>query len=324
MTVFNVTSRLCLALALTAAIGQAGTALAQNARTIIVGSGKAAVEVDLGVLNRLGPAPNLPRLLSPRPAMTAATAQPPGGVATPSLRDALRLPPAAGRSSTALRMPVPQPPTRERLVVRVPAQAAPRPPVAQTPIRKPVAKTPVIKAPMAAPKKPAPVTPAAIKTAAKKPAPKKPVMAKSVVAKPVPPKPPVTSAPKPAAKVAAVAPRVRVEAQTPNAPAAGARDWRIVFAADSADLTDEGRRAIGDVAALLAADTGKKISIRAHADSRKGGAGAARRLSFSRAIAIRAALIDKGVLSTRMHLWARGDRDKVTPRDLVEIRLIDQ
>ncbi|MED5338741.1 MAG: hypothetical protein VX606_11765, partial [Pseudomonadota bacterium] len=127
MTVFNVTSRLCLALALTAAIGQAGTALAQNARTIIVGSGKAAVEVDLGVLNRLGPAPNLPRLLSPRPAMTAATAHPPGGVATPSLRDALRLPPAAGRSSTALRMPVPQPPTRERLVVRVPAQAAPRP-----------------------------------------------------------------------------------------------------------------------------------------------------------------------------------------------------
>jgi|GEM_PF-4266703 len=304
MTVFNVTSRLCLALALTAAIGQAGTALAQNARTIIVGSGKAAVEVDLGVLNRLGPAPNLPRLLSPRPAMTAATAQPPGGVATPSLRDALRLPPAAGRSSTALRMPVPQPPTRERLVVRVPARAAPRPPVTQTPIRKPVSKTPVIKAPMAAPKKP--------------------VMAKPVVAKPVPPKPPVTSAPKPAAKVAAVAPRVRVEAQTPNAPAAGARDWRIVFAADSADLTDEGRRAIGDVAALLAADTGKKISIRAHADSRKGGAGAARRLSFSRAIAIRAALIDKGVLSTRMHLWARGDRDKVTPRDLVEIRLIDQ
>ena len=76
MTVFNVTSRLCLALALTAAIGQAGTALAQNARTIIVGSGKAAVEVDLGVLNRLGPAPNLPRLLSPRPAMTAVTAQP--------------------------------------------------------------------------------------------------------------------------------------------------------------------------------------------------------------------------------------------------------
>ena len=304
MTVFNVTSRLCLALALTAAIGQADTALAQNARTIIVGSGKAAVEVDLGVLNRLGPAPNLPRLLSPWPAMTAATTQPPGGVATPSLRDALRLPPAAGRSSTALRMPVPQPPTRERLVVRVPAQAAPRPPVTQTPIRKPVSKTPVIKAPMAAPKKP--------------------VMAKPVVAKPVPPKPPVTSAPKPAAKVAAVAPRVRVEAQTPNAPAAGARDWRIVFAADSADLTDEGRRAIGDVAALLAADTGKKISIRAHADSRKGGAGAARRLSFSRAIAIRAALIDKGVLSTRMHLWARGDRDKVTPRDLVEIRLIDQ
>ena len=304
MTVFNVTSRLCLALALTAAIGQAGTALAQNARTIIVGSGKAAVEVDLGVLNRLGPAPILPRLLSPRPAMTAATAQPPGGVATPSLRDALRLPPAAGRSSTALRMPVPQPPTRERLVVRVPAQAAPRPPVTQTPIRKPVAKTPIIKAPTAASKTP--------------------VMAKPVVAKPVPPKPPVTSAPKPAAKVAAVAPRVRVEAQTPNAPAAGARDWRIVFAADSADLTDEGRRAIGDVAALLAADTGKKISIRAHADSRKGGAGAARRLSFSRAIAIRAALIDKGVLSTRMHLWARGDRDKVTPRDLVEIRLIDQ
>ena len=79
---------------------------------------------------------------------------------TPGLRDALRLPPAAGRSSTALRMPVPQPPTRERLVVRVPARATPRPPVTQTPIRKPVSKTPVIKAPMAAPKKPAPVTPA--------------------------------------------------------------------------------------------------------------------------------------------------------------------
>ena len=120
---------------------------------------------------------------------------------------------------------------------------------------------------------------------------KKPVMAKPVVAKPVPPKPPVTSAPKPVA-VAAVALRVRVEAQTPNEPA-GRADY-IVFAADSADLTDEGRRAIGEVAA--AADTGKKISIRAHADSR-GALQAARRLSFSRAIAIRAALIDKGVLA---------------------------
>ena len=302
--VFNVTGWLCLALALTAVVGQAGTALAQNARTITVGSGKAAVVVDVGVLNRLGPAPNLPRLLSPRSAMTAAAAHPPRSVVTPSLLDALRLPPAAGRSSTALRMPVPQPRTRERLIARAPAPAAPRPPVTQTPIRNPVAKTPIIKAPTAAPKKP--------------------VTAKPVVAKPVPPKPPATSAPKPTSKVAAVAPRVRVESQTPNAPAAGARDWRIIFAADSADLTDEGRRAIGDIAALLAADKGKKISIRAHANSRKGGAGAARRLSFSRAIAIRAALIDKGVLSTRMHLWARGDRDKVTPRDLVEIRLIDQ
>ncbi|MEC7123317.1 MAG: hypothetical protein VXX13_10030, partial [Pseudomonadota bacterium] len=94
---------------MTAAIGQAGTALAQNARTIIVGSGKAAVEVDLGVLNRLGPAPNLPRLLSPRPAMTAATAPPPGGGATPRLRAALRVPPAAGRASPARPTPGPHP-----------------------------------------------------------------------------------------------------------------------------------------------------------------------------------------------------------------------
>lgn len=311
MTVFNVTSRLCLAFALTVAIGQAGTALAQNAQTIIVGSGKPAVEVDLGVLDRLGPAPNLPRLLAPRP--------PAAGVSTNNLRDALRLPPAAERSGGALRMPAPRSSAGDRLVVRVPARATPRPPVSQTPIRKPVAKAPVIEAIPATPKRPAPKQPAPIKSATKQP-----VMAKPVTAKPAPPKPPAVSKSKPAPKVAAVTPTVRVEAQTPKSPAAGPRDWRIVFPADSAELTDAGRRAIGDVAGILAVDTAKKVSIRAHADSRKGGAGAARRLSFSRAIAIRAALIDKGVLSTRMHLWARGDRDKVTPRDLVEIRLIDK
>ncbi|MGB1006875.1 MAG: hypothetical protein ACPGVX_06840, partial [Thalassobaculaceae bacterium] len=91
MTAFNVTSRLCLAFALTAALGQAGTALAQNAQTVFIGSGKPAVEVDQGVLDRLGPAPNLPRLLSPRPpaaATDATTAD--GGVSTDNLRDALR------------------------------------------------------------------------------------------------------------------------------------------------------------------------------------------------------------------------------------------
>ena len=295
-------------------LGQAGTALAQNAQTVFIGSGKPAVEVDQGVLDRLGPAPNLPRLLSPRPPAASVACTGDGGVSTDNLRDALRLPPAAQRSGSALRMPVPRASARDRLVVREPARATPRPPVSQAPIRAPVAKTPVIKPIAPAPKQPAPV----------KAAVKQPAVPKPVIAKPAPPKQPAASKPQPAPTVAAVAPAVRVEAQTPKTPAAGPRDWRIVFAADSAELSDAGRRAIGDVAGILAVDTAKKISIRAHADSRKGGAGAARRLSFSRAIAIRAALIDKGVLSTRMHLWARGDRDKVTPRDLVEIRLIDK
>ena len=174
------------------------------------------------------------------------------------------------------------------------------------------------------PKKGQAVERAPVKRLAQKSAPRKSVIAKPAISKPIAPKTPATSEQKEAQKLAAVTPQTSRQAQKLGKPLAGVRDWRIVFAANSTDLTDEGRRTIGKVAALLAGDTGKKVSIRAHADSSKGGAGAARRLSFSRAITIRAALINKGVLSTRMHLWARGDRDKVTPRDLVEIRLIDQ
>jgi outer membrane protein OmpA-like peptidoglycan-associated protein len=62
----------------------------------------------------------------------------------------------------------------------------------------------------------------------------------------------------------------------------------------------------------------------AYADGDEDNANKARRLSLSRALAVRAYLIDKQIQSTRMDVRALGNRTKESPKDRVDVVLVSR
>ena len=73
------------------------------------------------------------------------------------------------------------------------------------------------------------------------------------------------------------------------------------------------------VATTLMENTTVRIQLLAYAKASSDGASRARRLSLSRALAVRAYLIEKGVRSTRMDVRALGDKLGDGPADRVDI-----
>jgi outer membrane protein OmpA-like peptidoglycan-associated protein len=125
----------------------------------------------------------------------------------------------------------------------------------------------------------------------------------------------VTKAPPPA--TAAPARPAAVEA----GPAAAAH---IDFAAGTADLGAAARTELDGLAKTLAADQNKRVQLVAYATGSADEANQARRLSLSRALNVRAYLIDHGVRNTRMDVRALGNRDDgAAPADRVDIVMLD-
>ena len=99
----------------------------------------------------------------------------------------------------------------------------------------------------------------------------------------------------------------------------------IEFAAGAADLTPAARSALDAVAKALAGDEGKRVQLVAYATGAADEANQARRISLSRALNVRAYLIDHGVRNTRMDVRALGNRpDGSKPADRVEILFLDK
>lgn len=100
----------------------------------------------------------------------------------------------------------------------------------------------------------------------------------------------------------------------------------IAFPADGAMLDDQARagldRAVGDAAA----DPGLRFQLLAYA--RAGGASAskARRLSLSRALAVRSYLMESGIAGNRIDVRALGASDSAgdAPRDRVDVRIVER
>ena len=80
--------------------------------------------------------------------------------------------------------------------------------------------------------------------------------------------------------------------------------------------------AVKQLAAMVARLT-KKISLRlqllAYADGATPSGSQARRLSLSRALAVRSYLIEKGIRSTRIDVRALGNQVKGSPADRVDV-----
>ncbi|MBI3503419.1 MAG: OmpA family protein [Proteobacteria bacterium] len=286
---------------------------------------RASVEVDWSVLDEL----NQP------PAGTPAL-RPPRGVATNAGPRTPAAPLVANSSPAVHRAPL-VPPT---------AQAAPPPPAAFTPPPPPPSFPTIATAPAPAPAPSAtlpppppsvaaaPVTPAAPRPVTPPPAPAQmasappPPPPPSVLQSPQPlpapaavaPPPPAPAAPAPAA-AAPEAPAPQIAAAPPATRAVDGPLARLPFNAGSADIGDAGKAALAPVVAELQRDATARLQLQAYASGGDDQGGQARRLSLSRALAVRGQLIEQGIASTRMDVRALG-RTADGPPDRVDIVLV--
>jgi outer membrane protein OmpA-like peptidoglycan-associated protein len=125
---------------------------------------------------------------------------------------------------------------------------------------------------------------------------------------------------------AAVETAARAPEAAPTAPAGPGDLVRVLFDAGSAKLPADSRDSLQTLAVKLQDDENLRLQIEAYAQGTSDTASQARRLSLSRALAVRAYLIEKGVRSTRMDVRALGTKpsDPPAPSDRVDARLVER
>jgi outer membrane protein OmpA-like peptidoglycan-associated protein len=273
----------------------------------VIGRGAGGVVVNDEVLESLGPVRSAPALAYPSPGAVPAA---PGVVyRQPDTGQLL-----VSRPSTLL-FPPPRYP-KSRLTAQAPARGpaqAPQPGAAEPELASRLLVPP---APKAAPRAPSQVAETPAPAPKMAPVPVEPVAEKPVAAaEPPPPPQQVQPAPKPEAAEPAV------EAQTAALPPAGtlAEHVRVLFQEGSAELSDDARGRLASLAKVLKANAAVRVQLLAYAKGTAESASRARRLSLSRALTVRAFLIEEGVRSTRMDVRALGDKAGDGPVDRVDI-----
>ncbi len=87
------------------------------------------------------------------------------------------------------------------------------------------------------------------------------------------------------------------------------------------ELPDEAKPALRTMAAWLRANPDLRVRITGYASEKAKAGSEARRTSLYRTLAVRKYLVDNGVLSTRMDVFALGNKTDETPQDRVEVTL---
>ncbi len=278
----------------------------------------------------LFPPPTFPssRLTVPAPAGRAARTAPDTGTAEsrllvpkpaqPSAPDVARPEPAPAATAAVPREPVTPAPGLGTATAEIPpaTEAAPAP--AAEP-------TPAAAAPMAPTTEPvtlpAPPAVAELPTAAA-PAAEPPVA-------PLPAEPSLQDEPATAAAPSGT-PAVEAEPKATPQPepsqsaalpsAAGpVGEMRLTFDDGSAELTSTAMGQLDSLAKELLGKTDARVQLLAYAKASEDGSSRARRLSLSRALAVRAYLIEKGIRSTRMDVRALGSSFEDGPADRVDV-----
>ena len=295
------------ALPLAFAIGIAGTGLAQA--QVVVG-GKPEVEIDPTVLDQLGPPSNLPQLfLNEAPSAPGkVTLVPPKSLRASGKKKHHRLTvqeaaPQAEPGGVRLHPITHHANRAEKKSV---AKTAPE----STPVKESSAAASMPPTLAAPPPTPAPApaaTPAPVKTAP--------------MALTPPPAP--TPAPAPAASAQSNTPvALTAQPSTPENPAPVTSQEnisRISFDKDSARLPDGARDTLAHLASRMTEDATLEVQLLAYAAGDEENASKARRLSLSRALAVRSFLIDQGVRSTRIEVRALGNKVPEGSPDRVDI-----
>jgi outer membrane protein OmpA-like peptidoglycan-associated protein len=313
----------------------AATAMAQTARDV---DPRRPVTVDLGVLDQLGPPPTVPGLLLPTMPRAEEAPLPSGPAVRRPPQPRLRLPnvnrppPLVGPAAPTA------PPASEPIKLRPPRRVtrpatAPSPPphkpmdlVTTTP---PEAKPPA--PPAARQESPRRQTDVARRetppAAAAPPARRAPAMPEGVPPPPpplestAPPRPPSAAPP---TTVATRAPSTRPaqKAAPPRAPAADSGTVRLIFDPSTDDLTDDNTRMLAPQIATLEHDEELKLRIVAYAGGKGGSSISARRMSLSRALAVRSYLMDRGISASRLEVRALGNRSQDGPPDRVDTTVV--
>ncbi len=98
---------------------------------------------------------------------------------------------------------------------------------------------------------------------------------------------------------------------------------RILFAEDSAELSEAAKAQLTSVAKVLLRDETVRIQLLSFAQSSEGDARRARRVSLTRALVVQAFLVDQGLRPARMNLRSLADKIQDGPPDRVDILLQD-
>ncbi|MGB0630782.1 MAG: OmpA family protein [Alphaproteobacteria bacterium] len=268
-----------------------------GAQTTIGQRNAASVSVDLSVLDQLGSTPNVPQLLQPSVrSLLMPNARQPARSRFAPLGQPQLTPPGASTGTVNLK-----PPTRtQRRAAPAPKRAAPaRPRIAEKPPAKPRMTAPA--APRIAP--PPPPKVAAVPKA------------------PVAPPPPAISPPKPAVK--APPPPQQSAALTSRPAPTGAlkpgQQFRLGFGSGSAAISDSAGTQLDGIADSMKKDGNLRLQLLAYAGGGSQTPSQARRLSLSRALAVRSQLIEKGIRSTRIDVRALGNKSEGGPPARVDI-----
>jgi len=117
------------------------------------------------------------------------------------------------------------------------------------------------------------------------------------------------------------APQQQASAPAPSTLPVGLGDGgtTIPFEKDGAHLPAAALSALSGLSSRMAADDSLQLQLMAYAAGDEDSAGKARRLSLSRALAVRSYLIDQGVRSTRIEVRALGNKVPDGQPDRVDV-----
>lgn len=268
--------------------------------------------------------------LTPPSAPPAPASAPPAPGAVPSGMPSLPAPAAASAASA----PAQEQTAAAPRVPNIPAPGAPEAPAADVgasegqvpaipPPSLPAAAPPAPEAP--APEALAPIPPAPNPPASNPSAPEPPAPAEEAAAAPVSdtargaPPPSLPLEPAPPAKADTPA-ETQTAALPPASETAGPQgSKRLIFAEGTADLDEAAKQVLRAAAETLKTDQNARVQLLAYASSGDDSASRARRLSLSRALAVRQFLIKEGIRSTRMDVRALGNKFEDGPADRVDI-----
>lgn len=97
------------------------------------------------------------------------------------------------------------------------------------------------------------------------------------------------------------------------------QQFRLGFGSGSASISEGAETQLDGVAKALKQDGNLRLQLLAYAGGGSQTPSQARRLSLSRALAVRSQLIDKGIRSTRIDVRALGNKSEGGPPDRVDI-----